>query len=280
MPRSMSRSPAAALSSDVRPQTDGAAIASGGAGNPAQLASLRRQLARFDPYPSDTTSLTSGFAPIDAYLAQHAPQGGLVYGGVHDVCAARPGDMASALGFASHLAARFAGEQTLLFGQTHADCRETGRPYMPALCARDIAPHQWLYLDGAPLNDLLWAAEEALTCPAIGCVVLASLQDAPDFTASRRLTLAARAAGRPLIMVLGAAAAGQASAAQTRWQVRAVAGQGWRVRLDKLRGRFDKMPPRGGWQVFPQRPVIAASPDAGSNDNHHTTALPLRQAQA
>ena len=73
-----------------------------------------------------------------------------------------------------------------------------------------------VYLDGVTLPDLLWAGEQALSCASVACSLLASSDSAPDFTHSRRLSLAARNAERPLILALGSTGA---SAATTRWRI-------------------------------------------------------------
>lgn len=219
-----------------------------------KLSRLQRLVARFEPTPEIGARIVTGFAEIDAYFADHAG-GGLPCGGVHEIVAARPGDMSAALGFAHRLAAQFltaaARGAVLLYGQTHAAVREGGQPYAPALAAHSLSDAHLTYLDGVVLSDLLWAGEEALGCAAVGCTVLASWDVAPDFTASRRLTLAARAAERPLIIALGAQAAGVTSAASTRWQVKSLPQQGWQLCLSKLRLPHTALPPQQGWQVYP-----------------------------
>ena len=83
----------------------------------------------------------------------------------------------------------------------------------------------------------------------LGCVqLLASSDSAPDFTHSRRLSLAARNAERPLILALGSTGA---SAATTRWRIAALPHNGWHVTLEKLRLAYDTPPPTGGWAVYP-----------------------------
>lgn len=224
-----------------------------------KLARLRHMVARFEPAVAVGPQCDIGFAPIDAYLHGQGG-GGLPYGGLHEVVAARSGDMAAALGFAHRLAAQFlsgqAGNEMLLYAQTHAAAREAGQPYAPALAAHGLSAEQLLYLDGVSLADLMWAGEEALACPAIGCSVLASWDEAPDFTASRRLTLAARAAGRPLIIALAATATGSASSATTRWQVASRRGQSWQILLTKSRLAYETMPPPEGWVVYPHHKTL------------------------
>ena len=256
-----------------------------------KLQRLKKLVTRFEPTVDAGETITTGFAPIDAYLTQHGG-GGLPCGGLHEVVAARPGDMAAALGFAYRLAARFlaasAGateDSLLLYGQTHAAAREGGQPYAPALAAHGIAAQHLVYLDGARLTDLLWAGEEALACPAIGCSLLTSWHDAPDFTASRRLTLAARAATRPLLLALGAEAAGTSSSATTRWQVTSRPQQGWQLVLTKSRLSYQFVPPPQGWTVYPQHRPLPMQEIAGDGASGDTTAydtsmpVPLMAAQ-
>lgn len=221
-----------------------------------KLAKLRRLVARFEPGVAHGPHIQTGFADIDAYLRQQVVPAGLPCGGLHEVVATRVGDMPAALGFAHRLAVRFLDrphtQDMLLYGQTHMACREAGQPYGPALPAHGLSADRLVYIDGARLPDLLWAGEEALLCSAIGCIVLSSWDEAPSFTASRRLSLAARAAERPLVMALGAQAGGSASAATTRWQVEALPQQGWHVRLAKLRMSYTATPPPEGWRLYPQ----------------------------
>ena len=76
--------------------------------------------------------------------------------------------------------------------------------------------------------------------------VLMSLEQAPDFTASRRLSMACRAVGRPLVLVLGAEAGQASTAATTRWQISAAPHNSWQVRLQRLRGSLNVHRP---WQA-------------------------------
>ena len=215
-----------------------------------KLQRLKKLVTRFEPTVDIGTKISTGFASIDDYLMQGGG-GGLPCGGVHEVVAARPGDMAAALGFAHRLAARFlhhaAEDDVLLYGQTHAACRDGGQPYGPALAAHGLSSQKLVYLDGVTLPDLLWAGEQALSCASVACSLLASSDSAPDFTHSRRLSLAARNAERPLIFALGSTGA---SAATTRWRIAALPHNGWHVTLEKLRLAYDMPPPTGGWAVY------------------------------
>ncbi|MEM7768067.1 MAG: hypothetical protein AAF253_11350 [Pseudomonadota bacterium] len=66
------------------------------------------------------------------------------------------------------------------------------------------------------LNDALWMVEEAIQSKAVG-LVIAEIEDA-DFTASRRLSLAASRHGVPVILLMPYSRQG-ATAAAARWRV-------------------------------------------------------------
>ena len=236
---------------------------------------LRHKLRKFELVPTAGEAVPSGFEAIDACLSPHH---GLLRGGLHEICAAKTGDFASAAGFGAHLAAQFADGNAVVSGQTRQSVGEHGRPYALALPMVGLIRQQLIHINGADLPDLLWATEEALGCPAVGCVVLMSLEQAPDFTASRRLSMACRAVGRPLVLVLGAEAGQASTAATTRWQISAAPHNSWQVRLQRLRGSFKRPPPMAGWQVFPWRETLPVSDDTVSDNTTpesvsvHTTA--------
>ena len=262
----------------------------------AQIARLRRMMQAHDMRPEDALSgvagMAVGFDAIDADLPH-----GLAGDALHEVVAARPGDFAAALGFAWHLAARFAeqsaeqsaewggaGAAHVLYGQTHGGVRDIGQPYAPALHQAGLSPTRLIYLDGVAPDDLLWAGETALACPSIGCTVLANPDSAPSFTASRRLSMAAANAVRPILLVLGAAAQGAASAATTRWHIRALPKQGWQVQLLRQKYGVASCSPAScspakaarGWAVYPARPVCAPQHNIPLARPHHL--LHARQA--
>lgn len=234
-----------------------------------RLNRLQKLMARHEPIAQTGLRVATGFADIDAYLNAHAG-GGLPCGGVHEIAAHSFADMAAALGFAHRLAARFVhhaatDDDVLLYAQTHAACRDGGQPYAPALAAHGLSAQNLVYLDGVSLPDLLWAGEQALACPSVACTLLTSSDSAPDFTHSRRLSLAARAAERPLLLALGTTGA---SAATTRWRIAALPGQGWHVTLEKLRLAYDVPPPSTGWAIYPHRVAVL-------QETPNPTAMPL-----
>jgi len=227
-----------------------------------KLNRLHKLVAKHEPMVQRGASITTGFAEIDAYFDTQVSGGGIPCGGLHEVAAESTADMPAVLGFAHRLAARFmaqgADDDVLLYGQTHAACRDGGQPYGPALAAHGLSPQRLVYLDGVTLPDLLWAGEQALSCASVACSLLTSSESVPDFTHSRRLSLAARAAERPLLLALGKTAA---SAATTRWRVAALPQNGWQVTLEKLRLTYDTPPPSVGWSLYPATTQIAEKPN-------------------
>lgn len=149
--------------------------------------------------------------------------------------------------FAGFLSAYLTGP--LLWLQDRQSARLTGRPWLRSGAALLMRP--------AHPRDVLAAAEEGLTCPALSAVV-AEIHGNPtalSFTATRRLALRAEAHGVTLWLIRHAART-EPSALRDRWRIGALpsalnpddpAAPGaalWRVEL--LRSR-DKRP--GAWVV-------------------------------
>lgn len=108
----------------------------------------------------------------------------------------------------------------VLWVQDRAAARLSGRPYRPGL-------PQWLqgrliHVAADKPEDALFALEEGLRCRDLACVIgeMAGNPRALDFTASRRLSLAAERHGVPLWLVR-LDAARDLSSARMRWQVSA-----------------------------------------------------------
>lgn len=173
--------------------------------------------------------LPLGMTPVDRAL----PEGGLPLAGVHEV----RGDGA-ATGFCAALLARLQGVdgRPVLWLERGSDL------YMPGLNRFGLKPGTVLTVSGISRDaDMLWAIEEALNCGALSAVV--GEIRAADFTASRRLQLAAEMGGVTCLL-LGEAARGGAATALSRWQVTSMpslpdgAGVGWpcwRVELVRCR---------------------------------------------
>lgn len=200
-------------------------------GNENLVAALRDRIRRIEGIgqAAGHPVMPLGMAPVDGVL----PEGGLPLAGVHEV----RGDGA-ATGFCAGLLARM-----------HA---MDGRPvlwlergddlYMPGLARFGLKPGAVLTVSNIRRDaDMLWAIEEALGCGALSAVV--GEIRAADFTASRRLQLAAEAGGVTCLL-LGEEKRGGAATALSRWQVTSMpslpdgAGVGWpcwRLELSRCR---------------------------------------------
>lgn len=130
-----------------------------------------------------------------------------------------------ASGVAVALALTLAGlpddRRSVLWVQDAASLRLTGRPYRPGLPAR--LRERVIHVAASRPEDALFALEEGLRCRDLACVIgeIAGNPKVLDFTASRRLSLAAEQHGVPLFLVR-LDAARDLSSARMRWQVRAV----------------------------------------------------------
>ena len=110
------------------------------------------------------------------------------------------------------------GQRSVLWVQDKAALRLSGRPYRPGL-PPELRRRLIHVLARAP-EDALFALEEGIRCRELACVIgeIAGNPKALDFTASRRLSLAAERSGVPLFLVR-LDAARDLSAARMRWQV-------------------------------------------------------------
>jgi protein ImuA len=163
---------------------------------------------------SQPSSAPAPAAPrmADAVLAALGP------GQLHEVYAAAA-DWAGALAFALGAAAA-EGPMVLVRGGWR-------RGWPLDLCAAGLAelgvdPARLLIIAAPDATALLRAGHEAARCPGLALLVLESWGSLPayDLTASRRLVLAAEVSRVPVIM-LRLEAQPRASAAHSRWSVRA-----------------------------------------------------------
>ncbi|TXI09553.1 MAG: hypothetical protein E6Q63_04990 [Novosphingobium sp.] len=132
--------------------------------------------------------------------------------------------------------------RTFLWVQDKATLRLSGRPYLPGLPA-DLR-HRLIHFASATPEDALFALEEGLRCRDMAFVMgeIGGNPRALDFTASRRLSLAAEKHGVPLWLVrldarrdLGAARmrweVGPAPSPRPRWNAHAPGTATWRADL-------------------------------------------------
>lgn len=108
--------------------------------------------------------------------------------------------------------------RAVLWVQTRETARLTGRPYRAGLPPE--LRHRVIHVLAAKPEDALFALEEGVRCRDIAFVLgeIGGNARALDFTASRRLTLAAERHGVPLYLVR-LDAARDLSSARMRWQV-------------------------------------------------------------
>ena len=203
VPRNGSRRPA----SDFDPST-------------ALLSDLRRRIAT-GPQPEGGSgrAMPLGDPRLDAALG-----GGLPSVGLHEICGFAPRDATTAAGFTLTLLTRLLAckDGLVLWVEQDFAGIEAGRLYGPGLGGLGFDPGRLLLASVQRPAEALWAMEEGLRCQAL-LAVAGELWDAPrtlDLTATRRLSLAARARGA-MALVLHHGNDPGPSAALTRWRVRA-----------------------------------------------------------
>src|SRR5262245_55728748 len=177
-----------------------------------RLARLRREIARTEALPEAARSRPLGVADVDAALG-----GGLPCAALHEV-SAHAVHLGAASGFALILAAlaREPGKETL-WVTTDFGAYETGDLYGPGLDQLGLDTARLLIVRVKRPVDALFAMEEALKCRALATVV-GELAEAPDLTASRRLSLAARDGGALGLLVCHRLS-DVPSSARTRWRI-------------------------------------------------------------
>lgn len=158
-------------------------------------------------------------------------------GALHEIGCPRAGDWGTAAAFALAFLrvaqpndlSQTDGKRPLLWIQQDMAEREAGRPCARGLAQVGLAPPLMVLARARTARDVLWAMEEGLRCGTLAAVIGEVHGDhaAFDFTASRRLSLAAHDTGVPAFLLRPAPKAesfSQAgSAAASRWLVAAAA---------------------------------------------------------
>ncbi len=173
-------------------------------------------------------------------------------------------------GWIGFLLAQAAAGKPVLWVQERMAILEAGRIYPPGIGSFEI-----IHVTARDARSALWAMEEGLRCAALGAVIGELWGDPAslDFTATRRLAVAAERSGVPawLVRLNGAA---NLSGARMRWRLasapslahpfdpRAPGAPAWDAELFRARGH-----PPGQWSITheagsadPFR-VVAASGD-------------------
>ncbi|WP_199175573.1 ImuA family protein [Telmatospirillum siberiense] len=203
--------------------------------SPETLAQLRRRIAALEaPEGQENHAvLPFGVAEIDGVL----PWGGLPLGALHEIAATGGLDDGAALGFTALLLGRLACRQDkpVLWVGDRDDL------YAPGLASLGLPSSRLLMARPGRGLHPHWAMEEGARCRALAGVV-GEVWDL-DGTAARRLQIAARASGVPVLALNRGA--GNA-VALTRWRIAGApsafpddegGGCRWSVTLSYCRGR-------------------------------------------
>ena len=169
--------------------------------------------------------------PLGHDAADVCLKGGLERGVLHEVFSAI-GHETAATGFTAGLAMRVTQNKHLLWIAQDFAATEFGALSATGFLELGFDPDRLLMLCVANANDGLRAAGDALTCQALGTVVIeiSGRPKALDMITSRRLTLAA-AQKAVTVFLLRFAAQPSISTAETRWLVRGASslmlGENW-----------------------------------------------------
>ncbi len=179
----------------------------GGAAKTQALAALRQRIETIERPMLEgggAATIPLGVAAIDAAL----PEGGLRAAGLHEFLGA-----GAAVALATALAARRLAQGApgpVLW------CLDGANPYPPGLAAFGLGAERLILVRARQGRDVLWAMEEALTAGRAALVIGEVTR--LDWTASRRLQLAAETGATPALLLNGGRAMG-VPGALTRWRV-------------------------------------------------------------
>jgi len=142
---------------------------------------------------------------------------------LHEFYADRSSDAAALCGLALASSGAVAQGRSLLWVRHAMLDHEQGAPYAPGVDSCGIASSSMILVRLREEVGVLQAAFEGARCTGLGAVVVELWGEARayDLTASRRLAMAARKSGVPVLMARVAATPAP-SAAETRWRVRAM----------------------------------------------------------
>ena len=156
--------------------------------------------------------------------------------------------------------------RAVVWVQTRAAVKRGGRPFRPGLPPE--IRHRLIHVLAEKDEDALFALEEAVRCREVAFVIgeIAGSPRALDFTASRRLTLAAERHGVPLTLVrldgtrdLSSArqrwAVEAAPSALPEWNAQAPGASAWAAELFRARSH-----PPGSWRLSEDAGRLVAAP--------------------
>ncbi|MEP1206799.1 MAG: hypothetical protein ABJM29_07170 [Rhizobiaceae bacterium] len=236
----------------------------------------KRFVAADEPRPAPWTT---GLEGLDSAL----PQNALPFDACHDFTPLVKTDVPQVAGFIFALLQRLPSERRrrpIVWCQTAFNAREYGRVYAPGLLGSGLSPEDFIFVNVPKERDLALVLEECVRVPHLAAVV--GEGPAPDFTASRRLTLAAQESHVPCL-ILNTGGEIRASAAATRWRIAPIAGPpdpldpagpglaAWSITLARARGGNAAL-----------NPTLASPLKAAWNHETHTFNLvsPFRPGTA
>lgn len=167
----------------------------------------------------------AGFGDAASWKTEARPKSGwdqgLLAHGLHEVIGEGPGGAWAAIGFAFAAAALACGlrrKPLLVLGQS-GEVQERGLLHGAGLGAVGLDPAQVFTVSLRTEKEKLWACEEAVSCPALGAVLMlpGRRERLYGFTASRRLKLRQEASGVPAFILRPEP--GETTAALARWHV-------------------------------------------------------------
>lgn len=146
-------------------------------------------------------TFATGVATLDNALGGGLPRGALI-----ELHGRQIREAAAVTGFALALAARAGSRdgKPLLWIGTSEILAEAGEPYAPGIFGRfGISSGNLLVCGVRRVEDALWIAEEAAILRALSAVLIEVAGSARrlDLTATRRLHMRARKAGRPIFLL-------------------------------------------------------------------------------
>ncbi len=153
-----------------------------------------------------------GLDALDAAL----PTAGLSPCGIHEAAGATAADRPAAMAFLVALLVRSGRRGLVPVCQGPGGITQSGRLYGPGWHALGADPAALLIVETRCERDSLWAMEECLRSGTAAAVL--GETERLSFVASRRLALAARESGTPLLLLRGSGL-DDASAAFSRWRV-------------------------------------------------------------
>ena len=153
-----------------------------------------------------------GVDVLDAAL----PTAGLSPCGIHEAAGATAADRPAAMAFLVALLVRSGQRGLVPVCQGLSGIGQLGRLYGPGWHALGADPAALLIVENRHERDSLWAMEECLRSGTAAAVL--GETERLSFVASRRLALAARESGTPMLLLRGSSL-DDASAAFSRWRV-------------------------------------------------------------